>query len=228
MMPALCTFCSTQRSHGGDAGGRDTTASTRSIGSREGVWGGVWGGASDPNLGGEQAEEGRTLSQRLRRSAATYADDPIPTKACKSEISVSSHIHSFVYPLCGGSVPFRINHAHGGNCEAEGRGKFPSVESVIQCSRRVGLVLLTAWRPVWYFLMQWNDLVQDKFTWSRDVTKELEQSYTSLGASNLDNYDVRKLSQIVRAWFKNRVMAECIVQGWEGQRLYRESYMRDE
>ena len=25
-------------------------------------------------------DEGRTLSQRLRRSAATYKDDPIPTK----------------------------------------------------------------------------------------------------------------------------------------------------
>ena len=38
------------------------------------------GGGGSGGVRSEYGDEGRTLSQRLKRSAAVYADDPIPTK----------------------------------------------------------------------------------------------------------------------------------------------------
>ena len=61
------------------AAGRHSASSTRSS---AGDWGNSsgGGGGGGGGAGSGHEDEGRTLSQRLKRSAAVYANDPIPMK----------------------------------------------------------------------------------------------------------------------------------------------------
>ena len=63
----LCSLCFpfSQRAAGRPHGGGDS---------------GGGGGGDGGGGGSDYGDEGRTLSQRLKRSATVYADDPIPTK----------------------------------------------------------------------------------------------------------------------------------------------------
>eukprot|EP00903_Cladosiphon_okamuranus_P021304 g19575.t1 len=73
---------------GSGSGDRRQTPSGRSM----------FGGSDSSDGGGGMAgfgeDEGRTLSQRLRKSAATYKDDPIPTKLLKRYVAYAkAHCH---------------------------------------------------------------------------------------------------------------------------------------
>lgn len=58
-----------------------------------------YGGRSGDGVSGMAGiggDEGRTLSQRLRRSAMTYKEDPIPTKVCGAVVFVAAAVVALV------------------------------------------------------------------------------------------------------------------------------------
>eukprot|EP00904_Undaria_pinnatifida_P002232 jgi/Undpi1/12009/HiC_scaffold_4.g01708.m1 len=77
----LCSLCFpfSQRAAGRPHGGGDS---------------GGGGGGDGGGGGSDYGDEGRTLSQRLKRSATVYADDPIPTKLLKRYVAYAkAHCH---------------------------------------------------------------------------------------------------------------------------------------
>ncbi|CAM9928258.1 unnamed protein product [Ectocarpus fasciculatus] len=77
--------------HFGQRGGGAAMGRPRTPSGRPSFGDDASGGGSGGNFGGD---EGRTLSQRLRRSAAEYKDDPIPTQLLKRYVAYAkAHCH---------------------------------------------------------------------------------------------------------------------------------------